>query len=350
MELLGEKTGSIIVMDAGTGALRVLASTPSFDPHRPGATEVRGRSPGFVHLAHRGLYPPGSTFKIVGAAAALREGIQPSETFECRGSFTLPGWDRSFWCGNRLGHGPMDLSESLKYSCNVYFYELGPRLGARPILEMAGAFGLGEPTGLDLPGERAGQVTGLSSPNTGQLTNLVIGQGDMLVTPLQMVRAFAAIANGGRLPVPHMVRGVGLEDPGEGSPPLAGERVPLSEGQISAIRDGLRRAVNEPGGTAHRGEFPRGWSVSGKTGSAQNPRGLVDAWFIGFFPHEGSHYVIGVQTVDEEAGGGEIAAPIAREMIEALKNPRPREEANGRTVASRPGGVDEEGSVSQPTR
>ncbi len=339
VDLLGGRTGSIILMDAQTGALLVLASTPSFDPHRPGATQVRGRDAGFINLAHRGLYPPGSTFKIVGAAAVLREGIPADHTIECRGSFRLPGWDRAFYCANRLGHGPMNLWDSLKYSCNVYYYELGPLLGSGPILEMGRSFGFGEPTGLDLPGERAGQLTGAVRPTAGQLTNLVIGQGDMLVTPLQMVRAFAPIANReGTLPTPHVVRGLGLEDPGSESrdaPP--GERIPLSRSQIAEIVEGLRRAVNEPGGTSHRAGFPRGWNVAGKTGSAQNPQGTLDAWFVGFFPHEGRDYVVLAHLVEQEAGGGEIAAPVARDMIRFLKEGPLQEPEDGPELASREG-------------
>lgn len=196
-------------------------------------------------------------------------------------------------------------------------------------------------TGIDLPGEAAGQVTANRHPTSGQLANLVIGQGDMLATPLQVARAFGAVANRGTLPTPHVVRGVGLEDPGAGNPPESTARVPISPTQMEAIVEGLRRAANEPGGTSHRAGFPREWAMAGKTGTAENPRGEVDAWFVGFFPFDRPEYVIVVHVVDAGAGGGEVSAPLARELVAALKR--------GPEETTPAAGVDETAAAFQPT-
>lgn len=310
MRLLSGQTGSIILLDVHSGELPVLASRPVFDPQDPGAETVEGAPAGFVNLAIRGLYPPGSTFKIAGAAAALAEGIPASETIHCSGRHQVGGWLRPFHCAVRTGHGPTDLVDSLKESCNVYYYEVGERIGWDPVVRAARAFGFGEPTGVDLPGERAGQLSATEDPAIGERTNLIIGQGSMLASPLQVARAFAGLATG-RLPVPHVVTRIDGKAVDHGQ----GRAVPIPAAHRELIIEGLSRVVAAPGGTARKAELDPRWEVCGKTGTAENGRGGIDAWFAGFFPRSAPRYAFVVHIVDADGHGGEIAGPIARELI-----------------------------------
>lgn len=314
MRLLEGLEGSVVFMDAQTGAVLILASRPTYDPLAPAASMVDGQKAGFVNLAVRGLYPPGSTFKIVGAATALREGIRPEERTICRGSYRVGGWLRPFYCDVRTGHGGVDLYTSLEESCNVYYYELAGRVGFEPVSAMADRFGFGKLTGIDLPGEAAGQIAGQASPGPGERTNLVIGQGAMLSTPLQVARAYAAIANGGMLPTPHVVRSIGDE-----APNLApGVATGLGREEIAVITEGLARVVTQ--GTARRAGFSPAWQVCGKTGTAENAKGGVDAWFAGFYPRNNPRQAFAVHVFEAEGHGGDIAAPIARELIRAIES------------------------------
>lgn len=308
MDLLHGQQGSIIVLDAQTGEVIVMASWPAFDPRRPGLATVEGAPASFFNRALRGQFPPGSTFKIVGATAAQRHGIAPTETLLCEGSFRPPGWDRAFWCNVRTGHGPVNLAQSLKYSCNVYYYRLAERLTPTEWLEAARGFGYGTPTGIDLPGEVAGRLPDLQTVNAGERTNFSIGQGSMLATPLQVVVSFAALINGGRLPVPRVL----ADTP---SDPARWRRIPASPDQIAAINAGLWRVVNERGGTAFKAGIPSQWGVSGKTGTAENAAGGTDAWFAGFYPAPEPRFAFVIHLEEINQHGGDAAAPVARDLI-----------------------------------
>ncbi len=314
MDLLKGHKGSIVLMDVATGEVHAMASRPTFDATNPGAMELDGEPAGFVNLAMRGLYPPGSTLKVVSAMAALKEGVSPAERIDCRGSFLVDGWSRPFWCAHREGHGPMGMADSLKASCNVYYYTMAKRLGPRPLFEAGREFGLGRATGIDLPGEAGGQLSTMPNPASGETTNLYIGQGSMLATPLQVARMYAGLANGGVLPVPRVVIG-------GSAPATGGERLPMTEAQRAEINRGLYGAVNEQGGTAAKAGIPRAWGVCGKTGTAENATGGVDAWFAGFFPQENPRFAFAVHVEEADGHGGDVAGPIARELIRAVLAP-----------------------------
>lgn len=329
MELLAGETGSIIVMDVNTGGLLILASRPTFDPNNPSTQEFDGHPAGYLNLALRGLYPPGSTIKIAGAAAIMAEGIDPKRQVMCRGSFTLPGWNRPFHCANRYGHGAVDLCNSIKESCNSYYFVIGNELGAQPLFQMARAFGFGEKTGIDLPGEAAGQLAAMENPPAGETTNLWIGQGTMLATPLQVARAYAGLATRS-LPTPHVVRAVGWEESSARAMEHPARTLPLSQQHAEIIIEGLARAVNSQGGTAYKAGIPARWGVVGKTGTAETASGKDDAWFAGFFPRSQPRYSFVVHIESTDGHGGDIAAPIARKLIAGiLGEPEPE-----RTVAS----------------
>lgn len=324
MELLHGHEGSIILMDPHTGALLALASAPTFDPTQLARTDIDGQEVSFLNRAIRGQYPPGSPFKIIAAAAALKAGISPSHTHHCSGAFYIPGWDRPFHCGHRGGHGHVDLTRSIRGSCNIYYYETAARLGGNALREMAQAFGFGEQTGCDLPGEAQGSIPTLTELRPGELTNMSIGQGRMLATPLQVTRAFAALANGGNLPTPHIVRAIGL-DPHTAEPISHPSRsVGLRPDQIAHINEGLFQVPNHPGGTAYRAGFPSHWQVAGKTGSVERGAGRTDAWFACFFPYNAPRYVLIVH-LDGAGAGGDAAAPVARDFIRTILGEDPAE-------------------------
>lgn len=320
MELLGEKMGSIVVLDVQTGELVVLASRPTFDATNL-SRHVDGREPGFFHRAARGRFPPGSPFKIVGAALALSEGISHTHTIHCGGGFQPAGWNRTFHCNVRTGHGPLNLADSIKYSCNVYYYQISQDIGPDRWLEMAGKLGFGRTTGSDIPGESPGSLPELTSSMAGERVNFSIGQGSLLATPLQVANMFAALANGGYLTIPHVVRHIGHESPTTTTPRLQSDRIPLTREQIQQINSGLHKVVNEPGGTAWRAQIPADWGVVGKTGTVENAKGGTDAWFTGFFPYGAPRYAFVVQLEEIDLHGGEAAALLARELIREMLFP-----------------------------
>lgn len=315
MELLRGHTGTILLMEARTGALAVCASMPTFNAANPGESEVEGMKANFLNLAARGLYPPGSTFKIAGALAGLRNGIDPDATVVCRGSFTVPGWGRAFHCDNRAGHGPTTMVQSLQWSCNLYYFQLAQTIGPAALREGAQTFAFGSATGIDLPGEMAGQIPKTDALNPGELTNVSIGQGAILVTPLQVARAYAAVATGGTLPTPHVVRAIGQDAATAVEPPHPTTDLHLTPREVSTITEGLFRVVNARGGTASKAGFKPAWQVVGKTGTVERTGDMEDAWFAGFFPRTNPTHVFVVHVEDAKGHGGDVAAPMARDLI-----------------------------------
>lgn len=315
-ELLRGRTGTVLLMEAETGALIVAASSPTFDATRPGASMLPdGREVGWLNLGVRGQYPPGSTFKIVGAAAALAAGISPDATYQCSGAYYLDGWSRPFHCAHRYGHGPVDLVHSLEGSCNVYYFKLAEELGPEPLRQMAAKFGFGAETGTDLAGEKAGSLPRLGQLQPGERTNFSIGQGKLLATPLQVARSYAAVANGGWLPTPHVVESVGLER--ETAKPQDHPRASLGvpRQHLAVIAEGLYDVVNRTHGTAYKAGFPRRWQVAGKTGTVERGAGMEDAWFAGFLPYGAPTHVFVVHLEDVEGHGGDVAAPVAKQLL-----------------------------------
>lgn len=270
---LAGRRGAVVAMDCRTGAILALASAPAPDPNRP-ETALGEGSPA-VSRAIRGLYPPGSVMKVVTAVAGLESrAVDPRTAFDCQQIY--PGSTR-FRC---LGlHGEIALGEALQKSCNIYFCFTADRIHAidpQALPRTAERFGFGAPSGLDLPGEARGQVPRTQNP--GDARNLAIGQGALLVTPIQVVRMIAAIGNGGTLPTPHVLPASAL--PGR---PLEG----VSRATLAEIRRDLARVVLEERGTAHAAyrEVDPGVPAAGKTGTAEAPGG-DHAWFAGYAPAE----------------------------------------------------------------
>ena len=336
-QAFGGRAGSAVALDPQTGEILGMVSLPSFDPNGftngiDPALWSRLTSDPETPLMNRviqGQYAPGSLFKVVASVAALEEGvITPATTFFCGGQITLYG--TVFHCNRPEGHGLVDLHRALQMSCNVFFYQAGVRLEIERLSRWAKRLGLGLPTGVDLPHEAGGLMPSpewkLRTQKTpwyaGETVSVAIGQGQVMVTPLQMARLTALVANGGRLVQPHLVR------PGPGQPAELPDPVDLhlKPETLAAVREGLWAVVNE-GGTGWRARI-EGLDVCGKTGSAQvvararlqkggAPTSILPhAWFLSFAPREQARIAL-VVLVEHGGSGAEAAAPVARQILQA---------------------------------
>jgi penicillin-binding protein 2 len=340
-DALGERAGAIVVMDPRNGDVRALASHPAFPVERfarPLDREtwlelVQDPTRPLLNRAAQGLYPPGSLFKIVVAAAALQgQVITPFDRLSCPRQWIFGGRPYHNWEDH--DRGALTLHEALQFSCNTFFYQLGLKLGPERIAQMAQAFGLGRVTDSGLTGERGGLVpspawkreTLKDKWHPGDTVSLSIGQGLITVTPLQVARLMAAVANGGTLWKPRLVNRIATADGRllrEEAPEMQG-RVELAPVVFDFLRQALGAVVAE--GTGKQARVP-GVSVGGKTGTAQTHEFRSDtdrkrrdqdhAWFAGFAPLDEPEIVIVVFA--ERAGlGGQVAAPIAREVLKAV--------------------------------
>lgn len=338
------RDGALVALDPRTGDVLAMVSRPAFDPNAfaGGIDSETWRS--LTRDPHKplqnrvvaGQYPPGSTYKVFLAAAGLESGlITPTSRVVCPGSFWYG--NRSFRCWKKEGHGAVDLHTSLVRSCDVYYYQLGVRLGVDRIASFAKAFNLGRLTGIPLGDEKPGLVPSsewklrrFKTPwYPGETVSISIGQGYDLTTPLQLAVAYAAIANGGTLYTPRLVlrRQRTGREVDETKPNVRGT-VPIKPENLALIRKALQGVVEQPGGTGSRARVP-GVSVAGKTGTAQVvrlehfegvkeskiPREYRDhAWFVSFAPADDAEIVVAV--LAEHGGhGGSAAAPLAQKVL-----------------------------------
>lgn len=342
-----DRSGAFAALDIRTGEVLGLGSYPAPDPHwhRHGPELFRelvaDRRAPLLNRAVQGRYPPGSSFKLVTAAAALGEGIADGNTrFTCRGRARVGG--RTFRCHLASGHGEVSLREAVAKSCNVFFYRLASALDVDSIARWAGAFGLGEPTGIDLLNEAAGLLPTREWKRrtygerwyASETASVAVGQGAIQVTPIQMARLVAAVASGGSLPQPRLVEAA----------PARRMEAARSE-HLELIRVGMRDAV--VAGTARRAGL-RDYAVAGKTGTAQvastervdgededrAPELRTHAWFVGFAPFEAPEIAVAV-VVEHGGGGGAAAAPVAREVLRAYFDRKERREGDARLASRR---------------
>jgi penicillin-binding protein 2 len=327
--LMIDKRGAVVAVDPDDGGVLALVSKPDYDlTHFGSVTPVdvwnalnTDEARPLFNRATLTRYPPGSTFKMVLAAAALQEGvINQNWTVGCTGAFHYG--TKVF--KDHLSHGSTNLIESIQRSCNVYYYQLMLKTGFERWTDYGRAFGFGSPTGIDILEENPGllpsseyydRVYGKGRWTQGYLVSLAIGQGETGVSPLQMACYAAALGNRGAYHAPHIVQKIRDKETGAAEMVASQTReIALSPANWNAIREGMRRAVEEAGGTALTARVP-GIQVAGKTGTAQNPHGKDHAWFIGFAPYE--HPRIAICVLVENAGfGGVAAAPIAGLCIE----------------------------------
>lgn len=331
--LLFGKKGSIIVSDPNSGEILALVNRPSFSPNlfADGLSRSdweRLSSDADYLLTNRsvqGVYAPGSIFKVVTAMAALEEGVTDRERkIYCPGFFKLA--DQVFMCWKKTGHGILSIVDAIAQSCNVHFYTLGNELGIEGFNKYMQKFGLGEKTGIDLPAEAIGIVPSAQWKKReikeiwfpGDTINLSIGQGYLLLTPLQVHNLITIIATEGEVYKLHLVKKI-ISTDGKIVKEIKPEiyrKVNFSPDTFKIVKEGLRKTILE--GTGWRANIKE-LAVAGKTGTAQNPQGETHAWFIGFAPYEDPEISITV-FLENGGEGGEAAAPIARAMFEKYFN------------------------------
>ncbi|MEA2086896.1 MAG: penicillin-binding protein 2 [Candidatus Caldatribacteriota bacterium] len=327
--LLYDKKGSIVVSDPNSGEILALVNRPSFSPNIfangiSSSDWQRLSSDADYPLSNRsvqGLYSPGSIFKVVTAAAALEEGVTDRERkIYCSGSFELA--NQVFVCWKETGHGSLSMVDAIAHSCNVYFYTLGKDLGIERFNKYMRKFGLGAKTGIDLPAEAMGTIPSAQWKERevkeiwfpGDTINLSIGQGYLLLTPLQVHNVITTIAVEGEIYKLHLVKKIISADGNtvkEITPEIY-KKVDFTSDTFKIIKEGLRQTILK--GTGWRANIKE-FAVAGKTGTAQNPQGETHAWFIGFAPYENPEVCITV-FLENGGEGGEAAAPIARAMLE----------------------------------
>ncbi len=340
-----DKRGALVALDPRNGEVLALMSRPGFDPNlfargiEPQEWAALRDSPGkpLHDRALKGMYPPGSTYKVVTALAGLESGaVTPDDTVRCAGSYRLGR--RRYRCWKRGGHGEVDLHRAIVESCDVYFYKLGQQVGVDTLAYYARALGLGSPTGIDLDGEVAGLVPTAAWKRrrfgqdwlAGETLSLAIGQGFNLWTPLQLANSYAAISNGGTRWRPHLVKRIETAQ-GElvsQTEPEARGSVAVSQESLAVLQRALRGVVHEPHGTGAR---LRGLAVevAGKTGTPQVVAVAVTddvdaellaeefrdhAWFVAWAPAAQPRIVVAV-LVEHGGHGGSTAAPIARQLL-----------------------------------
>ncbi len=342
-DLLGEEAGAIVALDPTNGDVLAMASRPSFDPNvlsreltpKQWAEIVQDEGHPLNNRATQGQYPPGSTFKVIMAAAALEtKTVSPSTTVRCTGGYQFGRRLYRDWKAG--GHGFIDLEQALVHSCDVYFYTVGQRMGIDTIADYAKQFGLGQPTGIELPSERVGIVPSTSwkekvkgeSWLPGETISASIGQGYVTVTPLQMASMIGTIANNGVAYRPRLVQAIMDRATGrlQELPAVARGKVEVKPQTLKLIQEGLAGVVRE--GTATRAKSAL-ISIAGKTGTAQTaalrtgpekdiPKKLRDhAWFVAYAPVEKPRIAVAV-LVEHMGHGGSAAAPLAKELIEAF--------------------------------
>ncbi|MDF3414549.1 penicillin-binding protein 2 [Sulfitobacter sp. M57] len=350
---LGSESAAVVIIDCESGDLAAIASAPSYDPNLfIGGISSADYNPllnskfrPLVNKTVQGAYPPGSTFKMITAMAALEDGlISPDDTVYCPGYLEVA--ERKFHCWKRAGHGWVDLTNSLKQSCDVYYYDLALKVGIEKITAMANRFGLGIRHDLALSSVNSGLTPTKDWKRTargadwviGDTVNASIGQGFMLASPLQLAVMTARIATG-RAVAPRLIKSRdGVEQPlGDGT------ALDMNDNNLRKMRRAMYEVVNDRRGTAYRSRIIADeWRMAGKTGTSQvrnitaaeRARGVTrnadlpwerrdHALFVGFAPYDKPRYAVSV-LVEHGGGGSTAAAPIARDvMLQALAGGEP---------------------------
>ncbi len=338
IEREGAAGGSIVMLDPTSGAVLAMASYPGFDPNEYGRVAPERRR----NIPVQNIYEPGSTFKLITAAAALETGaVDPFDRFDCgNGGIDFKGK----YIRDHRAFDNLSFSEIIAYSSNVGAINLGVRVGERRLYDTIRAFGFGSKTGIDLSGEGSGLVHDVESWNKRSIAYISFGQG-ISVTPLQLTNAFAAIANGGTLYKPYVVagidRGTGIEPPVE-RPAVLGH--PISATTARTLERMLEMVVEHERGTGKHAAIP-GYRVAGKTGTAEKPAdgGYADgkyvASFVGFAPAR-NPAVVALVIVDEPGGpryhGGDVPAAVFSKVVRhaLLRLGVPRDRAPAGRAAS----------------
>jgi penicillin-binding protein 2 len=328
---MADKEGAVVAMDGRTGEILAMVSRPTFDPNDfairiPNAEwhslNTDARTP-LLNRAIQGQLAPGSVFKIVMATAMLESKSLPADfTAFCPGHADFYG--RTFHCWRPAGHGVTDLHKAIVDSCDVFFYTIGQRMGIERIHEYATGLGLGRRTGIDLPSEESGLIPSEEWVQrvfhhkwyAGETISVAIGQGSVTVTPLQMVRMIAAVANGGSLVQPHLLKSFAAKE----------DHFPLAEETVEQVTQGMYGVINE-GGTGASLKL-QNIEFSGKSGTAQlmsyeagNKMGKkgkeTNGWFVGYAPRRNPEIVVAAVIQGSSEHGGTTAGPVVRDLVKA---------------------------------
>jgi penicillin-binding protein 2 len=343
------KRGAIVIMDPNNGDVLALASWPDYNPNVfvPSISAENFKAlqddPGIPLLprAFRSSYPPGSTFKVAVGIAALESGsVTSSEQYQCVPSIQIGNVVFHNW--KKSDRGFLNFVQALTESCDTWFYQVGIKTGADPIIDWAQKLGFGAKTGIPIHGEVEGRVPNDSYMKAthgrkllnGDIANLSIGQGDTQVTPLQMAQAMSIVANGGTFYQTRLVQQVQSIDGGIVTAYNVREKRTLnfSSETIAQLREGMINAVNGPAGTAHAASLDN-VTVAGKTGTAQwGPKNKerTAAWFAGYLPAQKPQYAFAALyegDVGVKAHGGTVAAPLIAQIFKEIYK---GEQANGR--------------------
>jgi len=362
-EAMVGKHGAVVALDPRNGDILAMVSKPDFDPNLfargINPENWKGISGDPAHPLQdrtiQGQYPPGSVFKIIMAIAGLEEKvITPETSFYCPGSYTFA--NREYRCWKKEGHGQVSLRKGIVESCDVYFYNVGMRLGVNRIAKYASGAGLGSPTGFPLGREKSGLVPTTSWKmkrfgipwQAGENLSIAIGQGYNLATPLQIACSVSALFNGGKYYQPRIVQSIRAPD-GEilkEVPPLVIQNIQISPETIELVREALWGVVNSPGGTGGRAKV-EGFNVAGKTGTSQVvqrkegrtepnlPEFQDHAWFVSFAPAYNPEITVAV-LVEHGGGGGATAAPVARQVLENYYKRAKKTSPSPAQIASKP--------------
>lgn len=331
--------GSIVVMEAATGRVLTAASAPGF-----GLSLFAGASTADWNVANEDqrhpflsritamALPPGSVVKPLTAVAAIESGgLNPDAPFSCQGYLRQPDSHRCLiFRMYGQGHSEITLPRAISQSCNVYFFSAAEQMGFGPLRQWCDLFGLGRPTGVDLPFEKSGNLpgtvvgaSGLERSYRNEALGLAIGQSSLTATPLQVVRIMAAIANGGWLVTPHVVSPDGIAhtttEIDDRPRDLSRRRLTgVSDDTLQRVREGLRAVVQEPYGTGYKSIRLDGVAIAGKTGTAETGGNKPDhAWFAGYVPADRPEYAF-VVVLEHGGSGSRAAGPVARELVRKM--------------------------------
>jgi len=320
-DVLGNQLGAVVVMDPRNGDVLALASAPAFDITALQSQEswkAMLKDPGrpLINRAVGGQYPPGSVFKpLIALAALVSDRVSPSTVVTCTGHYQIG--NQVFRCWARQGHGDLTMRKAIEQSCNPYFIEVAIHTEYRRVFHMAESVGFGQRTGIECGGEVAGLLPDdewkrrerRDAWRPGDTANASIGQGALLVTPLQMAMFTSALANGGAIYRPRLIRGT--TEAGDFVKQMA-----WSEAQLGVVRFGMRDAVQNDSGTGRRARL-EGVAMAGKTGTAQYGDGLKHAWMILFAPFEEPRYAVAM-VIENAVSGGISAAPRMRDLMQQI--------------------------------
>jgi penicillin-binding protein 2 len=331
---MADKQGAVVAMDPRTGEILAMVSRPTFDPSDfavripPSEWQSLNSDPKtpLLNRAIQAQLAPGSVFKIVMATAMLESKALPANfTVFCPGHAEFYG--REFHCWQPKGHGTVDLHSGIVHSCDVFFYTVGQRLGIDRISYYGSGLGLGRRTGVDLPSEQPGLMPSEEWVQrvyrhkwyAGETISVAIGQGAVTVTPIQLARMIGAVASGGTLAEPHLLKN---------SPNIKAEQFPLAEDTVEQVTQGMYDVMNEPGGTGYALRL-QNIEFSGKSGTAQlmsydagNRMGgregkLTNGWFVGYAPRRNPEIVVAAVVQGSTEHGGTTAGPVVRDVVKA---------------------------------